>query len=66
MNWEDRLYIESNELTDKINKLSSFLDSEEYDKLDPLNRGLLSAQVTAMATYSNILLLRIAELEKEL
>lgn len=63
-----RMEIEGKELNEKLKKATAFLDKQKAGFVsDPENTGrnsnlamdLLQAQITAMATYSNILLLRV-------
>ena len=56
----ERMLSEFNELNERVNKCREFLlDEEKVDKLDPLNRDLLVAQLKAMETYVSILSIRI-------
>lgn len=64
----ERMEIEGKELNEKLKKAIAFLDKQRAGFVsDPENTGrnsnlamdLLQAQTTAMATYSNILLLRV-------
>jgi hypothetical protein len=51
---------EFQELNDRITKLREFiLDTEEFNKLDNLNKDLLIAQLKAMESYISILSIRI-------
>lgn len=63
--FKDRLLVEKQELDDKYVKLESFLNSENFKKIDPIQMTLLNVQLHSMATYSQCLLERIAWLEKE-
>jgi hypothetical protein len=59
MEWKKRLSEEYVELSQRIAKLKSFLESEEFEKLDELNQKLLAKQVNVMIDYKNILAKRI-------
>ena len=56
----DRLNIELTELTIKVNAASKFIASQEFEKLDSNDLGLLREQVGIMNKYINILEERIA------
>ena len=51
----DRLYIERNELADKIEKLGSFLQGEVFKKLGCKQQHLLNEQYSTMCAYLTIL-----------
>lgn len=55
----DRMILEGAELDERIRKAQKFLENRNMYEKDPLVYDLLQAQVTAMATYSNILLIRV-------
>jgi len=55
----DRMILEGAELDERIRKAQKFLEKRDMYEKDPLAYDLLQAQVTAMATYSNILLIRV-------
>lgn len=48
----DRMVIEYDELKEKIDKLDVFLDSEKFNTLDEIVKGLLSSQYHTMIAYS--------------
>lgn len=48
----DRMVIEYDELKEKIDKLDVFLDSEKFNALDEIVKGLLSSQYHTMIAYS--------------
>lgn len=52
-------------LDDKIQKLGKFLSSDESLKVSSKQMALLRAQLNAMESYYQILVLRIDNLEKE-
>lgn len=61
----DRLRIEHDELTERINKLDAFISSnEKFAELGHDDRVLLQAQLHIMAEYQHILSERIAKSEK--
>lgn len=51
----DRMVIEYDELTQKIDKLDVFLDSEKFKTLDEKVKGFLSSQYHIMIAYSVVL-----------
>lgn len=58
----DRMMIEGKELDKKLFAAQLFLEKDECREepmLDEMQTSLLQAQTTAMATYSNILLMRV-------
>ena len=59
----DRLYVESEELAEKQNKLNNFMSSEKFKSLWPEEQKLLEAQFGAMLSYLTILQLRIKRAE---
>ncbi len=61
--FRDRLKKEFKELNKKLEKLNDFIETQDFEKLSDEMRNLLMIQVTAMATYSNILSARIKYLE---
>ena len=61
--FKDRLIEEKAQLDDKIQKLQSFMESENFSKIDPVQMSLLNIQIFSMQTYSQILLERIARLD---
>jgi hypothetical protein len=59
----DRLNVEKSELDEKIGKLKSFMESDNFNKIDTVQKSLLQVQAHAMLTYSQILFERISLLE---
>lgn len=55
-----RMRVESQELLDKLNKLSEFRMGATHAQLTQHQRDLIATQATIMASYSQILRLRIA------
>ena len=56
----NRMLVEFQEISEKTNKLRAFiLDTEQFDKIDNLNKDLLIAQLKAMEAYVSILSIRI-------
>lgn len=55
----ERMHVEREELDEKLQKLTAFTGSNTFKSLSKLEQDLLLAQATAMATYSNILTMRI-------
>lgn len=60
----DRMYIERDDLNDKLRKLHDFINSDRFDELDKENQKLLIEQETAMDVYLHILEQRIKLAEK--
>jgi hypothetical protein len=50
-----RLKEESNELISKTEKLGRFINSEGFNDIDEIQKGLLKIQYAAMMTYINCL-----------
>lgn len=61
----DRLKIEHKELDEKMQKLEAFSKSEKWKELSRHQTDLLTIQHRVMGVYANILLDRIALIEKE-
>ncbi len=57
--WQQRVVDEKKELDVKIGALNEFLNDDYFNKLNDLQKQLLEDQFEAMATYSNVLNLRI-------
>lgn len=57
-----RVVLESQQLIERVEKLSAFLDTETYASLPVLERMLLGQQLIAMSSYAEVLAARI-ELE---
>ena len=58
--WEQRLKIEVDELAEKIDKLSAFIDGDSFDKLPKEQRNMLSQQLIFMSAYAEVLKNRLA------
>ena len=56
----DRLFIESDELRERITSLKSFMYTGKYNSLEPSQRICMERQLGAMTSYSSILEDRIA------
>jgi hypothetical protein len=54
------LKIEADELAEKINKLSAFIDGDSFDKLPKEQRNMLSQQLIFMSAYAEVLKNRLA------
>lgn len=54
-----RMKLELDELGDRLKKLQGFINSDSFEVLSVLNRMLLKTQMQAMATYHEVLELRI-------
>lgn len=57
---EQRVVEESNELSEKIEALESFICSSVWETLSREEKALLRVQLNAMETYSTVLVHRIA------
>lgn len=57
--FKTRLVQEKSELSDKIEKLDSFLSSENFTKIDVRQQELLKVQVHTMKSYEWVLNQRI-------
>lgn len=55
----ERMITEQAELEEKLEKLSEFTNGDFFKTIPDIEQSLLLSQATAMATYSNILNLRI-------
>ncbi len=56
----DRMLVEFQEVGERTNKLRAFiLDTEQFDKIDNLNKDLMISQLKAMEAYVSILSIRI-------
>lgn len=56
---KQRVEVELQELTDKSERLFSFLQSDNFINLPEVMQGLLNAQYNTMAAYTSILALRL-------
>lgn len=54
-----RLVVERDELSDKLKKLSEFMESDTFKKLDEDDKMILKIQKDSMKTYKLALGLRI-------
>jgi len=62
--FKERLIQEQKDLQEKIEKLDSFLESNEFfEKLNKGEQDLLTIQLYAMRTYNTVLLTRIDRLK---
>lgn len=57
--WKERLLIENRDLTQRLTKLTDFMESDNFASLDELNRSYLEIQKSAMEQYKNILQKRV-------
>ena len=55
----ERMIEEINNLTGKIDKLSDFIDKDNFDDLPVVKKALLYTQLDIMKSYANVLRLRI-------
>ena len=63
--FKTRLYNEKSELSDKVEKLESFINGENFKSVDVHQQYLLKSQVHAMRAYLMILQHRIFLLEPQ-
>ena len=61
--FKTRLLDEKAQLDERLEKLQAFQTSDGFQKIAAVQQTLLNVQANAMATYSQILLERIAWLE---
>ena len=59
----DRMLIEGRELTEKLEKLLSFIGSDKFEALDETTRAMLHAQASLMHQYQNVLNNRYTKME---
>jgi hypothetical protein len=62
--FKERLIDEKQQLDEKIEKLKSFMRSENFQKIEAVQMSLLNAQIFAMSTYRQILTERLAWLKE--
>lgn len=60
--FKDRLQWEKEVLDEKIVKLETFVGSENFKKIDPVQMTLLNVQLLSMKTYGQCLLERLVRL----
>ena len=53
--WQDKVSRELGDLTVKIGKLESFMESEAYGNLSLDQRDLLDQQIVIMSDYADVL-----------
>lgn len=58
---QQRVVTELEELSSKIQKLTTFTTTPLFNELSAIDRNLLSTQLSAMKTYGYVLELRIAK-----
>ena len=58
--FQERVVVEKNELDEKINKLSSFIESDRWSSVAEDEKEWMRKQLVAMGEYSNVLSQRIA------
>lgn len=61
--FKSRLTEEKAQLDERLEKLQAFQTSDAFQNVSPVQQTLLNIQANAMATYSQVLLERIAWLE---
>lgn len=60
--FKTRLVEEQGELEEKLDKLDSFILSDNFNKIDNVQKALLKVQATAMNTYNQCLKERLERL----
>lgn len=55
MTFKDRVIKEENELSQKLSKLTDFMQSDSYCNLSAVNQGLLMVQHLTMKNYLDVL-----------
>lgn len=60
--FKTRLVEEQVQLEEKLNKLDSFILSDNFNKIDNVQKALLKVQATAMNTYNQCLKERLERL----
>ena len=61
----ERLNDEKIELDEKLTKLESFFNTDNFSNLDEVQRRLLRGQAYHMREYLNILILRLSNLKEK-
>lgn len=59
--WQDRVVVEKELLTIKIDRLTKFIEGERFKKLNYRNKRLLDRQRRIMELYLDVLVERIEE-----
>lgn len=57
--WKEELLIENRDLTQRLIKLTNYMESDSFASLDELNRSYIEIQKSAMEQYKNILQKRV-------
>lgn len=57
--WKEELLIENRDLTQRLIKLTNYMESDSFTSLDELNRSYIEIQKSAMEQYKNILQKRV-------
>jgi len=60
MDFKARLVHEMLEVSERLSKLNMFLDSENFNALDDINKMLLSVQRDTMKAYVSVLEARVS------
>lgn len=61
--YKERLIDEQAQLNQKVEKLEVFILSENFQKIEAVQKPLLKEQLIAMKNYNRILIARIAYLQ---
>lgn len=61
----DRLLIEKAEVSERADKLESYIGTDSFRAIDPRQQSLLNIQIAAMRTYQQCLTERIALLSPQ-
>jgi hypothetical protein len=62
--FKSRLLEEKAQLDERGDKLNSFIVSEKFESIDPIQKSLLKVQLQAMVTYGQCLMERIKVLDE--
>ncbi len=63
--WQDRVKAERKEVDDRTEKLGAFINTDDYNKLDTVDRADLVDQYQAMRDYRDVLDRRLARMDEQ-
>jgi len=63
--WQERVFVERQELAERMGKLAAVMAKKEFLNLSPEDTGLLSAQLNWMNGYHSVLVARINRFVKD-
>lgn len=61
----DRIYIEENELVDRMEKLTDFIYSDKFEELDSAMKAMITARYSSMFEYLRLLRLQLTKMENK-